>query len=444
MAERRLALLIGQRSSVLGFSDTKYCGQDVDKLAWALETLCGFRVLCLIDAEKADFRTLRKQFMQKLSGEKGALALVYYAGHGVCNQGIAYWIPIDAEKDKPSTYQPVNEFLQPLCSMVSQCLSAKTAAASASASPAPGTRLVVIQDCCREIVSSEAADDSFVKKLQQLFFEHRIDSQVCLVSACSEGRLAEESDSQSHGQFTAAFLDALETPGLLWYKLLEDSRKLCLRRTGRRQQPWWNCSGDFSEVILHPESSLSAGYFFAHTLAIETDATGIGSAEALLRGLAIDLRGLSNGAHMSSTSHSARISEKALSIGRKLIQQASGNASRNLLSSCYLLKVIGRMLPDGIPLLQTAAEIRVRSFLHDCLHRYTESPLSSPAAGVIREAHEAMDTKVGAEDQIIPESARASEDSLFELVKLPALSILRKTSDDIGNDFQEAAAQLNE
>ena len=114
MAERRLALLIGQSASVPGFPDLKYCRQDVDKLAWALEKLCGFRVLILIDAEKADFRTLRKQFMQELSGEKGALALVYYAGHGVCSQGIAYWIPIDAEKDQLSTYQAVNDFFAAL------------------------------------------------------------------------------------------------------------------------------------------------------------------------------------------------------------------------------------------------------------------------------------------------------------------------------------------
>ncbi|CAE7494898.1 unnamed protein product [Symbiodinium necroappetens] len=443
MAERRLAVLIGQSSSVPGFQDLKYCRQDVDKLHWALEKLCGFRVLRLTDAEKADFRALRKQFMQELSGEKGALALVYYAGHGVCSQGIAYWIPIDAEKDQLSTYQAVNDFLQPLCSMTSQCSSANKAAQSASASPAPGTRLVVIQDCCREIVSSKPADDSFPQHLQQLFCDSRIDSQVCLVYACSEGRYAGESVSQPQGQYTAAFIGALETPGLDWYKLLEESRKLCLRDSKKFQQPWFNFSGSFSDLILHPESSLSDGYFFAHTLAIETDATGIGSAEALLRGLAIHLRGLtSGGAQIPSTSRAASISEKALSIGRELIQQASGHASRNLLSTCYLLKIIGRMLPDGIPVLQTAAELRVRSFLHDCLQRYTDSPLSSWAAGVICEAHEAMDATVAAKEQIIPESA--SELSLFELVKLPALSILRKASDDIGNDFQDAGAQLNE
>ncbi|CAE7806327.1 unnamed protein product [Symbiodinium sp. CCMP2456] len=441
MAERRLALLIGQSSSVPGFQDLKYCRQDVDKLAWALEKLCGFRVLSLIDAEKADFRTLRKQFMQELSGEKGALALVYYAGHGVCSQGIPYWIPKDAEKDQLSTYQAVNEFLQPLCSMVSQCSSADNAAQSASASPAPGTRLVVIQDCCREIVSSKPADDSFAEHTLQLFRE-RIDSQVCLVYACSEGRPALESRSQPHGQYTGAFIRALEKPGLDLYKLLEESRKLCLRDSKKFQQPWFHFSGSFHDVILHPETSLSAGYFFAHTLAIETDATGIGSAEALLRGLAIDLRSLTGGgAQIPSTSRVASISEKALSIGRELIPQASGHASRNLLSTCYLLKIIGHMLPDGIPVLQTAAELRVRSFLHDCLERYTDSPLSSWAAGVIWESHEAMDATLAAKEQIIPDSA--SELSVFELVKLPALSILRKASDDIGKNFQEAGTQLN-
>lgn len=144
------------------------------RLRYALETLCGFQVICLKDATLNDFHSLQKLLLQEVSGADGAVVLVFYAGHALDISGQVHWIPVDAQRDEFPTYQNAYKFLSPIHDMVAR----------------RRALLLCIQDACRSFSQSASGKDKM--QLLRCLSESRNDGQVCLVFACDEGKAPEQ------------------------------------------------------------------------------------------------------------------------------------------------------------------------------------------------------------------------------------------------------------
>lgn len=100
LPEKRLALLIG--NSRYKLAPLANPGRDVELIGDVLASL-GFSVTMLKDADKAAFEQAIGDFRAQLdAADRGAVALFYFAGHGMQHGGMNYLLPVDL--DLPSNH----------------------------------------------------------------------------------------------------------------------------------------------------------------------------------------------------------------------------------------------------------------------------------------------------------------------------------------------------
>lgn len=93
--EKRLALLVGNsRYKVAPLANP---GQDIELIGDVLASL-GFSVTLVKDADKAAFQSAVGAFQAQLdAADHGAVALFYFAGHGMQYGGVNYLLPVDLD-----------------------------------------------------------------------------------------------------------------------------------------------------------------------------------------------------------------------------------------------------------------------------------------------------------------------------------------------------------
>lgn len=220
-SEAKIALVIG--NSRYRDVPLKNPGNDARAIAAKLRSL-GFQVVLKEDLGAMQIGSALREFKNKLT--PGAVALFYYAGHGLQVKGINYLPAVDAliesEEDVPRGSLNVNEVLGLM--------------------EESKTRLnLVFLDACRNnpYTRSFRSTAGGLAKLEA-------PSGTLISFATRPGSVAADG-SGKNGIYTEQLLRVMERPGLQIEQVLKQVTSLVKRASGGRQEPWMEGSieGEF-------------------------------------------------------------------------------------------------------------------------------------------------------------------------------------------------------
>ncbi|MEQ1653095.1 MAG: caspase family protein [Hyphomicrobium sp.] len=216
--EPRIALVIGNGS--YANSRLKNPRNDAGLMARSL-ALAGFDVMTVMDGTAEDMRQAISDFGSRLQ-TPGAVALFYYAGHGVQVDGDNYLIPLGATI---ASTEDVTEFGVPLQSVL------RTMARSS-------TRLnIVVLDACRDNPFSDGTWTATVSGLASVVAP----TGTIIAYATGPGQLADDG-AGANSPYTAALSSEMLQPGLSLEDVFRATRRHVLARTGNTQTPWEHSS----------------------------------------------------------------------------------------------------------------------------------------------------------------------------------------------------------
>ena len=223
-AEPRLALVIGNG----GYASAPLAnpGNDARLISSALAET-GFDVRTLVDADKRGMKAAVRDFSARLrSAGPDAVAVFYYAGHGVQVDGRNYLIPVRARIDTAADL----EF---------EAMEAQWALDKIGESGVPLSLFIL--DACRNNPFrslSRAASRGLA----------RMDAPTgsILSFSTAPGKAARDGDG-ANSPFTAALAEAIRAPGLKVEDVFKETRRRVVDVTGGEQTPWESSSliGDF-------------------------------------------------------------------------------------------------------------------------------------------------------------------------------------------------------
>jgi TPR repeat protein len=237
-AETRVALVIGNGSYTS--SRLKNPRSDAGLMAKTLAST-GFEVITVMDATADQMRQAVADFGSRLQ-TPGAVALFYYAGHGVQIDGDNYLIPLGAEI---GSTQDATEHGVPLQSVM------RTMARS-------GTRLnIVVLDACRDNPFVAGGWTASVTGLASVVAP----ADTIIAYATGPGQMADDG-AGSNSPYTSALTSEIIQPGATLEEVFRATRRHVLERTGNQQTPW-------------EHSSLISQFFFVPKPAATTETSSI-------------------------------------------------------------------------------------------------------------------------------------------------------------------------
>ncbi|MEQ1669747.1 MAG: caspase family protein [Hyphomicrobium sp.] len=217
-AEPRIALIIGNASYAT--SRLKNPRNDAGLMARTLAA-AGFDVMTVMDGTAEDMRRAVADFGSRLQ-TPGAVALFYYAGHGVQVDGDNYLIPLGATI---ATTEDVTEFGVPLHSVM------RTMARSS-------TRLnIVVLDACRDNPFAAGVWTATVTGLASVVAP----AGTIIAYATGPGQLADDGIG-ANSPYTAALASEMLQPGKTLEDVFRATRRHVIERTANRQTPWEHSS----------------------------------------------------------------------------------------------------------------------------------------------------------------------------------------------------------
>ena len=164
-----------------------------------------------------------REFVKTLP--KGAVALVFYAGHGVQVKGQNYLIPVDAQMAEEFEVPDETLSMDSLMNGLEQA----------------GTSLnILILDCCR--------DDPYSRSWRGarsaagsggLVMPADMPQGMFIAFSTSPGRTAEDGDGKN-STYSAALARELLTPGMDFEKVFKSVGAQVAKATGGHQEPWVN------------------------------------------------------------------------------------------------------------------------------------------------------------------------------------------------------------
>lgn len=199
----------------------------------------GFDVMTVMDGDTEEMRRAIADFGSRLQ-TPGAVALFYYAGHGVQVDTDNYLIPLDA---KISGSNDVVRSAIPLQSVM------RTMARS-------NTRLnIVVLDACRDNPFTGDGWTATVTGLASVVAP----TGTIIAYSTGPGEIAEDG-REDHSPYTAALASEIMTPGASLEDVFRATRRHVLERTGRRQTPWEHSSlvSQFSFIPVEPAAQTVA------------------------------------------------------------------------------------------------------------------------------------------------------------------------------------------
>ncbi len=229
-ADRAAAKSLRRVAFVVGIKDYQHAPKlqnsvnDANDMAAALSQL-GFEVIKVINATKPQFQQGLRQFARSLGPD--AVALVYFAGHGIQVNGSNYLIPVDA---KVTNDAELSEEAIDLNTSVLDRLS-----------PDKVRMSVVILDACR--------DNPFAGKTRSArggLATINAGAGVLVSFATAPGMTAQDGSGRN-GVFTKHLLREMQVPGRKVEDVFKRVRSGVMADTKSQQTPWENSSltGDF-------------------------------------------------------------------------------------------------------------------------------------------------------------------------------------------------------
>ncbi len=228
-AETRVALVIGNA----GYADAplKNPRNDAAVMSRALAA-AGFDVLTVMDGDGDQLRTAIANFERRLMAPD-AVALFYYAGHGVQSRGENYLIP-------------VRNRIRTETDLVQQAVPLQTVFAAFERA---ATRMnIVILDACRNNPFDRTGATTFSSGLAQVVAP----AGTIIGYATAPGQIAHDG-SGDHSPYTAALAQSISVAGTTLDDVFRAARRSVREVTAGRQTPWEHSSlvGAF---FFQPES----------------------------------------------------------------------------------------------------------------------------------------------------------------------------------------------
>jgi parvulin-like peptidyl-prolyl isomerase len=219
-AEKRIALVIG--NSKYSSSPLKNPVNDAHDMAAALRKI-GFDVIERTDVTQKEMNRAITQFGSKLTSD--AMALFFYAGHGMQVKGKNYLIPIDAQIENEASVR-------------SETVDVDAVLDQLSVSPLN----IVILDACR--------NNPFERRFRSVgggLAQMDAPKGTLIAYATSPGKVASDGTGRN-GVYTQELLKVIQTPGLPVEQAFKRVRSNVAKATGDNQIPWEASSltGDFS------------------------------------------------------------------------------------------------------------------------------------------------------------------------------------------------------
>lgn len=227
----RLALVIGN-AHYAKLGTLANPGRDAELMAARLRQT-GFDVTAVADRDLKSLSQDIEDFAQKVKARgPSTVALLYYAGHGVENDGVNYLVPVNADIRKRADIVP-------------QSLSVKRVADRLASS---GNALnILIVDACRDNPFPPGATAATAQGLVPMGAVYG----VFIASATGSGQVAYDGDD-GHSPYTKALADAMTVPGERLEDVFKSVRRQVRLSTGEQQIPWESTSLELDFVFVPP------------------------------------------------------------------------------------------------------------------------------------------------------------------------------------------------
>jgi uncharacterized caspase-like protein len=231
-AEPRVALVIG--NAAYPTAALRNPVNDAKAIAERLRKL-GFDVTLKTDVKQREMTRAVSQFGQSL--KPGAVALFYYAGHGMQVKGRNFLIPVDAEIESEASVRSEAVDLDLLLEQLG-----------------PARLSMVILDACRNNPFENRFRSGGGGGLAQI----DAPKGTLLAYATAPGKVASDGLG-SHGLYTSELLRAIEAPGAKVEEVFKAVRVNVIKATGGEQVPWESSSltGDFYFRAAAPRSDVA-------------------------------------------------------------------------------------------------------------------------------------------------------------------------------------------
>jgi uncharacterized caspase-like protein len=218
--EKRIALVLGNDSYPK--APLQNAVSDATAIAAKLREL-NFEVVVRTNVSQREMTRAVRDFGEKIT--PGAVALFYYAGHGMQARGKNFLIPIDAEINSESA------------------ISIEAVDVERVLDQLTGARVgMVILDACRNNPFERRFRAGAGAGLAQI----DAPAGTLIAYATAPGKVALDGQGK-HGTYTEALLKAMDVPGLRVEDVFKQVRIDVLKVTGSKQIPWESSSltGDF-------------------------------------------------------------------------------------------------------------------------------------------------------------------------------------------------------
>ena len=236
-AERRVALVIGN-STYTTFRSLPNAARDARLIAESLNGL-GFETEVLQDAPHAGFEAALARFTQASNG--AAVALLFYAGHGLQVGGENYLIPTDATLAEPA-------------SLTAEALPLPTVIRAAEGAK---LRLIFLDACRDNPLAGQAAESAPTRSLGRGLAPvaaseaGSVSGLGTLISYSTAPGTVALDGAGKNGPFAIALARHMLTPGLEIGQMMRLVRRDVYTTTRGRQVPWDNSSLT-TQVVLRP------------------------------------------------------------------------------------------------------------------------------------------------------------------------------------------------
>jgi uncharacterized caspase-like protein len=219
-AESRIALVIG--NAAYPTAPLRNPVNDAKAMADRLRTL-GFEVALRTDVTQREMTRAVSQFGQAL--KPGAVALFYYAGHGMQVRGRNFLIPVDAEIASEASVRSEAVDVDLLLEQLG-----------------PARLSMVILDACRNNPFEGRFRSGGGGGLAQI----DAPKGTLLAYATAPGKVASDGEG-AHGLYTSELLKALDIPGIKVEEVFKAVRVNVVKATASQQVPWESSSltGDY-------------------------------------------------------------------------------------------------------------------------------------------------------------------------------------------------------
>lgn len=216
--EKRMALVIGN-SAYKSSGFLRNTLNDANEISYKLQKN-GFNVIKLLDASKHDMEEAIKKYGNEL--KPNDIALFYYAGHGICTDGVNnYLVPIDVDI-------PDETSVKGNCINVSKILKIIS----------PCKKKIVILDACRNNPFANEWNNELAKGgLSSMSGTPNLAGAI-IGFATSAGCVASDGTSiEQNSPYTAAILKTMDKPNLSLMDFFQEVHDVVQKETNGLQNP---------------------------------------------------------------------------------------------------------------------------------------------------------------------------------------------------------------